>query len=92
MGLLKTLVKYDSILIRMDRLMKSAHFMIVQVDYNSQSLAKIYVKEILRLHGVPLTIISDTDAKYISKFWNMLHKKLGTKLTFGLDFDAQIDG
>ena len=58
-GLPKTMSKYDSIWVIIDRLTKSAHFIPVKVTYNSEKLTKIYISEIVRLHGVPLSIISD---------------------------------
>ena len=58
-GLPKTLGKFDSIWVVVDRLTKSAHFIPVRIDYNVEQLAKVYVKEIVRLHRVPLSIISD---------------------------------
>ncbi|WMV25987.1 hypothetical protein MTR67_019372 [Solanum verrucosum] len=64
-GLPKTLGKFDSIWVVVDRLTKSAHFIPVRVDYNSQQLAKIYVKEIVRLHEVPFSIISSCDGRAV---------------------------
>ena len=58
-GLPKTMGKHDSIWMIVERLTKSAHFIPVKVTYNEEKLAKIYISEIVRLHGVPLSIISD---------------------------------
>ena len=58
-GLPKTLGKFDSIWVIVDRLTKSAHFILVKVTYNAEKLAKLYISEVVRLHGVPLSIISD---------------------------------
>ena len=58
-GLSKILGKYDSIWIIVDRLNKSAQFIPVKMTYNAEKLAKFYISEIIRLHGVPLSIISD---------------------------------
>ena len=49
--------KYDSISVIVDRLTKSAHFILVKVTYNAEKLAKLYISEIVRLHGVPYSII-----------------------------------
>ena len=57
--LTKTLMKFDSVWVVVDRLTKSAYFIPLRIDYNDEQLAKVYVKEIVRLHGVPLSIISD---------------------------------
>ncbi|WMV42682.1 hypothetical protein MTR67_036067, partial [Solanum verrucosum] len=60
-GLPKTVGKFDSIWVVVDRLTKSAYFISIKLNYNAEQLAKVYVKEIVRLHGVPLSIISDRD-------------------------------
>ncbi|WMV30783.1 hypothetical protein MTR67_024168 [Solanum verrucosum] len=67
-GLPKTLDKYDFIWVIVDRLTKSTNLISVRVDYNSQRLAYVYVKEIVRLHKVPLSIISDHDTQFTSNF------------------------
>ena len=85
-GLPKTMSKYDSIWVIVDRLTKSAHFTTVKVTYNAEKLAKIYISEIVRLHGVPLSIISDRDTQFISKFWRILHAELGTRLDLSTAF------
>ncbi|WMV40840.1 hypothetical protein MTR67_034225 [Solanum verrucosum] len=64
----------------------------VRVEYNAQQLAMVYVKEIVRLHGVPLSIISDHGMQFTSKFWGKLHEELGTQLTFSTAFHPQMDG
>ena len=55
-------------------------------------LAELYVEEIVRLHGVPLSIVSDRDPRFTSRFWNELQSALGTKLKFSTTFHPQIDG
>jgi len=50
------------------RLTKSAHFIPVQMDYSLQKLVKLYISEIVRLHGVPISIISDMDPLFTSRF------------------------
>ena len=91
-GLPKTLGKFDSIWVVVDRLTKSSHFISVRIDYNAEQLAKVYVKEILRLHGVPLSIISNHGTQFTSKFWRKLHDELGTQLTFSTAFHPHTDG
>ena len=91
-GLPKTLGKYDSICVIVDRLTKSAHFIPVKVTYNAEKLAKLYILEIVRLHGVPLSIISDRGTQFTSKFWRTLHAELGTRLDLSTAFHPQTDG
>ncbi|KAA3463644.1 DNA/RNA polymerases superfamily protein [Gossypium australe] len=91
-GLPLTPSKKDSVWVIVDRLTKSAHFIPVRVDYSLQRLAKLYVAEIVRLHGVPVSIISDRDPRFTSRFWRALHQALGTQLDFSTAFHPQSDG
>ena len=74
----KTMGKYDSIWVIFDRLTKSAYFIPVKVTYNAEKLANLYISEIVRLHGVPLSIISNRGTQFTSMFWRTLHAELGT--------------
>ena len=76
----------------MDKLTKSAHFIPVRIDYSMDRLAELYVDEIVRLHGVPLSIVSDRDPRFTSRFWKELQAALGTKLNFSTAFHPQKDG
>ena len=62
------------------------------MTYNAEKLAKIYISEIVRLHGVPLNIISYRGTQFTSKFWRTLHAELGTRLDLSTAFHPQIDG
>ncbi|KAG8478562.1 hypothetical protein CXB51_028470 [Gossypium anomalum] len=75
-----------------DRLTKSARFIPVRTDYSLEKLAKLYVSQILRLHGVPTSIVSDRDSRFTSQFWKKLQEALGTKLHFSTAFHPQTDG
>ena len=55
-------------------------------------LASLYIKEIVRMHGVPVSIVSDRDPRFTSRFWHSLQKALGTKLSFSTVFHPQTDG
>ena len=68
-GLPCTLGKFDAIWVIVDRGTKSAHFVPVQTTYNSEKLAKIFIQEIVRLHVVPISIISDRVTQFTSHFW-----------------------
>ncbi|KAA3470459.1 Retrovirus-related Pol polyprotein from transposon 17.6 [Gossypium australe] len=57
-----------------------------------EKLAKLYVAEIVRLHRVPMSIISDRDPIFTSRFWKVLHEALGTRLDFSIAFHPQTDG
>ena len=68
-GLPRTMGKFDSIWVIVDRLTKTAHVIPVKVTYNAEKLVKLYISEIVRLHGVPLSIISDRGTQFTSMFW-----------------------
>ena len=85
-GLSLTPSKKDSVWVIVDRLTKSAHFIPVRTDFSLQKLAKLYVAEIVRLHGVPVSIVSDRDPRFTSRFWQKLHEALGTQLNFSTTF------
>ena len=90
-GLPRTMGKYDSIWVIVNRLTKSAHFIPVKVTYNVEKLAKIYISEIVRLHGVPLSIISDRGTQFTSKFRKTLYAELGTRMDLSTAFHRQTD-
>ena len=71
---------------------KSAHFLPVRTDYSLDKLAELYIKEIVRLHGIPISIISDRDSRLTSRFWGKLQEALGTRLNFSTTFHPQTDG
>ncbi|KAA3466339.1 DNA/RNA polymerases superfamily protein [Gossypium australe] len=84
--------KKDAICVVVDRLTKYAHFIRIRTDYSLDRLAKLYISEIVRLHGVPLSVISDRDPRFTSRFWKKLQETLGTKLNFSTAFHPQTDG
>ncbi|KAK4383268.1 Transposon Tf2-12 polyprotein [Sesamum angolense] len=91
-GLPRTLRKHDAIWVIMDRLTKSAHFLPIRLGDSLDKLAELYVSEIVRLHGVPISIVSDRDPRFTSRFWGSLQGALGTKLHFSTAFHPQTDG
>ncbi|KAA3481062.1 Retrotransposable element Tf2 [Gossypium australe] len=84
--------KKDAIWVVVDQLMKSAHFILVRTIYSLDRLAKLYIAEIVRLHRVPVLIISDRDPRFTSRFWKKLQEALGTELNFSTAFHPQTDG
>ena len=75
-----------------DRLTKSAHFLPMKNSDSIEKLAELYVKEIVRLHGTPILIVSDRDPRFTSRFWPSLQRALGTRLHFSTTFHPQTDG
>ena len=84
--------KHDFVWVIVDKLTKSAHFIPVRMDYSMYRLAELYVEEIIRLHGVSLSIVSNRDPCFTSRFWKELQSALGTKLKFSTSFHPQTDG
>ncbi|KAL4199083.1 hypothetical protein AMTRI_Chr03g49450 [Amborella trichopoda] len=83
---------HDSIWVIVDRLAKAAHFLPIRMTYTLDRLAQLYIKEIVRLHGVPVSIVSDRDTRFTSKFWARLQSAMGTRLAFSTAFHPQTDG
>ena len=75
-----------------NRLMKLAHFLPVRTDYSLDKLTEVYIKEIVRLHGISVSIISYRDPRFTSRFWGKLQEALGTRLNFSTTFLPQMDG
>ena len=71
-GLPLTQRQHDAIWVIVDRLMKSAHFLPINVEDSLEKLAQLYVDEIVRLHRVPVSIVSDRDPRFTSRFWPSL--------------------
>ncbi|MBN2228639.1 MAG: DDE-type integrase/transposase/recombinase, partial [Candidatus Thorarchaeota archaeon] len=91
-GLPRTAKGHDAIWVVVDRLTKSAHFMSIKTTFSLEQLASLYVQEIVRLHGVPKSIVSDRDARFTSKFWRSVQRAMGTNLNFSTAFHPQTDG
>jgi hypothetical protein len=91
-GLPRTQATYDAIWVIVDRLTKAAHFIPIKVKYSLDKLTELYLQEIVRLHGVPESIVSDKDPCFTSRFWMSLQKAMGTKLRFSTAYHPQTDG
>ena len=82
----------DAIWVIVDRLTKSAHFIPFKVGLSTEKLAALYMRHIYRIHGVPVSIVSDRDTRFTSHFWKSLHDSLGTQLKFSTAYHPQTDG
>jgi transposase InsO family protein len=79
-------------MVLVDKLKKDAHFVPVKKTHIVANIAEIYMKEIVRLHGIPRTIISDRDTKFTSNLWRGLFKGFGTNMNFITTYHPQSDG
>ena len=87
----RTRSRNDSIWVIIDRLTKAAHFLPVRKTSDLNSLAWLYLKEIVCLHGAPCSIVSDRDSRLASRFWTSLQEALGTKILISTAYHRQSD-
>nr|GEV03229.1 reverse transcriptase domain-containing protein [Tanacetum cinerariifolium] len=83
---------HDSIWVIIDRLTKFAHFLAIREDYKTEKLARLYINGIIARHGVAVSIISDRDSYFTSRFWKSLQKALGTQLDLSTTYHPKTDG
>jgi hypothetical protein len=91
-GLPNTSRHHDSIWVIVDRLTKAAHFLPVHTTHKAERYAKIYIDQIVCLHGIPRTIISDRGTPFVACFWEQLQKSLGTTMIRSSAYHPQNDG
>ncbi|KAI3725271.1 hypothetical protein L1987_65052 [Smallanthus sonchifolius] len=82
----------ETIWVIVDRLTKSAHFLPIRETSSSEKLADIFIKEIVSRHGMPLSIVSDRDTRFTSRFWKKFKEAMGTRLNIGTAYHPQTDG
>jgi transposase InsO family protein len=91
-GLPLTSHRHNAILVIVDKLTKSAHFISVRDTYNVIDVARVFVREVIHLHGIPKKIILDRDSKFTSRFWTSLQSTLGTQLNLSTSYHPETDG
>jgi hypothetical protein len=91
-GLPKAPNGQDSIWVVVDGLTKSAHFIPFHMTDSVPKFTELYIREIVRLHGIPTSIVSDRDPRFTSRFWTCLHEAMDTKLNISTTYHPQTDG
>ena len=76
----------------MDRFSKMVHFITCKSTNDTSHITHLFFKEVVRIHGLPQTIVSDKDVKFQGHFWRIFFKKLGTNLTYSYAYHPQTDG
>ncbi|GKC48466.1 putative reverse transcriptase domain-containing protein [Tanacetum coccineum] len=88
----RTSSEHDTIWVIVDRLTKFAHFLPMREDYKIERLDRLYLNEIVARHGVSISIISDRDSRFTSRFWQSMQEELGTRLDMSTAYHPQTDG
>ena len=88
----KSTKKNDAIMVVVEKLSKSAHFIPVKSTCKAIDIANIFMKGIFRLHGMPKEIVFDQDTKFTSRFWKSLMASFQKKLLFNTTYHPQTDG
>ena len=71
---------HDAVWVIVDRLIKSAHFLAVQMTFTLEEFCRLYIRDIFRLHGVSVSIVSDRDPRFTAQFWESFQKAMRTQL------------
>nr|GEZ09335.1 reverse transcriptase domain-containing protein [Tanacetum cinerariifolium] len=80
---------YDTIWAIVDRLTKSAHFLPMRENDPMEKLMRLYMKEVVTRHGVPVSIISGRDGRFTSLFWKALHEASSTRLDMSTTYHPE---
>ena len=91
-GLPRSQQNYDAIWMIIDRRTKIAHFIAYSIAYSVEKISRLYFQQVVRLHGVPVTIALDRDSRFTDSFWESLQDAMGTSLSMSFSFHLQTNG
>ena len=77
---------HDAVWVIVERLMKAALFLAMGMTFTLERFCRLYIREIVRLHGVPISIVSDKDPRFTTHFWKSFQKAMGTRVTMSTAF------
>ena len=82
----RTQRRHDAVWVIVDRLTKLAHFLSMRMTFTLEEFYRLYIREIVRLHEVPISIVSGRDLRFMAHFWKSFQKPMGTQLTMSTVF------
>ena len=88
----RTSQKHDTIWVIVEWLTKSTHFLAVLMTFTLEEFCRLYIREIVRLHGMPVSIVLDWDPRFTAHFWKSFQRAMGTLLMMSTAFHPQKDG
>ena len=84
--------RHEAVWVIVDRITKSTYFLVVRMTFTLEEFFRLYIREIVRLHGVLVCIMLDRDPRFMTHFGKSFYKAMGTQLTMSTAFNPQIDG
>ena len=84
--------RHDVVWEIVDRLTKSAHFLVVRMTFTLEEFSRLYLREIVRLHGVSISIVSDKDPRFTTHFWKIFPKGHGGTVAYRLVLPLSLSG
>ena len=85
-------MRHNVILLVVDKLTNSSHFIQFRDTYGVTDVERVFINEIVCLHGVSKKIISDQDPKFTSRFWTSMQEALGSELNLISSYNTEADG
>ena len=84
--------KHDAVWVIVDQITKSIHFLALRMTFTLEEFCRLYLREIVRLHGVPISIVLDRDPRFMAQLWKCFQKFMGTQLSMSTAFHPHTDG